>query len=106
MTRELDDKEGPHIWVSFPQTGKMSKLWHLFYFLKLYCDQTFLIFQLFSTTGCPRKNTLMYVEEILSVGLKKYFVFDPSIFLFCNFYRFHPQSATSGNFGGRNRAFQ
>ena len=38
-----------HIWVNFPRTGKMVKLWHfLIFFLELCCDQTVWFFFNFS----------------------------------------------------------
>ena len=46
----------PFIWVNFPKTGKIVKMWHSLTFLELCCDQTAWFVQLFSTvlkTFCP-----------------------------------------------------
>ena len=53
-----------HIWVNFPRTGKMVKLWHFSFFLELCCDQTVWFFQLFSAVlkrFCPLDSKNVFV---------------------------------------------
>ena len=54
-----------NIWVNFPRTGKMVKMWH-FFILELCCDQTVWFFQLFLIVlkrffPLHSKNTLFLV---------------------------------------------
>ena len=41
------------IWVRFPRTGEMVKLWHFKFFLELYCEKRLISFEFF----CPLHST-------------------------------------------------
>ena len=51
-----------HIWVNFPRTGKMVKMWHFFNFFELCCDQMVWYFQLFATV--PKRFCLWHSKKI------------------------------------------
>ena len=74
-------KDMSYIWVNFPRTGKMVKMWHFLIFSDLCCDQTVWFFQLFSAAlrrFCPlfSKNVFVSVLAYLKPEIELFEVDD------------------------------
>ena len=84
-----------YIWVSFCRTGKMSKIWPFFEKMEAWLWLNGLIFSSF----------LIFSEEIMSLGVYKYFCFGPSnSFWFLKISCFRPKILFSAIFWGQSRA--
>ena len=84
-----------YIWVSFCRMGKMSKIWPFFW-------QNWSVTV---TNGLIFSSFLIFSEEIMSLGVYKYFCFGPSNSLwFLKISCFRPKILFSAIFWGQSKA--